>query len=951
MYKGNFTENFALGYASSQNTAVYILKALQGVFVFPDLYLATEVQKRHFEGTIATTRPQPKVIYVLCSRATQSSRAPLGTNRFAQHIGEEKSMTLRTKTWLIFGIVLTGLIGVLYATSSTILLGSLKKAEQQDTRQIVKGVLGVLDQTQEDFSSRFSDWAAWDETYTFIEDANKHYLESGFTPEIFTAVKLNLAVWVHSSGRIVSGTGFNLKTKQKTSIPAAIRKHLFVNDLLLQHSNLKSNHTGIILLPEGPMLISSRPIVTTKGQGPIRGTLIVGRYLDAVEIQKLAKTTRSSLSLYSVNSAQMPAAFQAVRSSLLEKETIVVHPLSEQTIAGYALLKDIYNQPAVLLQVDIPRHIYRQGQSSLYYLVASLLVVGLIFAGVTLRLLERLLRFWQERQEREERYRAVVAQASEGIFLIDADSRHFLEANKAFENLLGYTSKEVLGLTLYDVVADNCDSIDHRLQHIQTKKCPSISEWQYCRKNGSLVDVEVSANPISYEEKDVLCIVVRDISERKRTEEVLRESEKRLSWQANHDALTQLFNRREFEQRLQQAVDSAKTTDQQHALCYLDLDQFKIVNDNCGHVAGDELLRQVSTLFQSGLRKTDLLARLGGDEFGVLLYNCPLPPAVHIANMLCERIRQFRFVWQDKTFALSVSIGLVVLDADTQSLVSVSSAADTACYAAKNKGRDRVHIYQLDDRELLTMRGEMQWVSRIPKALEENRFCLYYQRIVPVAATDQHEHREILLRLQDEDGKMVPPMAFIPAAERYNLMHLIDRWVISTLFAHVAQQSQTPNYAGIYAVNLSGASINDDNFIDFVQSQFALHCIPPSRICFEITETLAITNLAKAARFVVELKALGCHFALDDFGSGMSSFAYLKNLPVDYLKIDGAFIKDIVQDAIASSMVEAIARVASVMKIQTIAEFVENDAILTKLKLLGVDYAQGYGIAKPCPLN
>ena len=870
-----------------------------------------------------------------------------------------KSLSLRDKTRLLLGIAIAGLLGVLYAASSNILLGNLKKAEEQDTRQIVKGVLSVFAQTQEDFSSRIADWAAWDESYNFIEDANEQYITATLAPEQLELVKLNLVLYIHSSGRIVFGTGFDLKTGKKTSIPQAIRKHLSTNDLLLDHPNPKSKVAGIVLLPSGPMLISSRPIVTTKGVGPIRGTLIWGRYLNTDAIEKLARITRSSVSVHGLNETRLPADFQAVRSYLLENnQAIVVRRLSEHTIAGYALVKDIYGKPALLLRVDLPREIYEQGQSSLKYLTISLLLVGLVFGAITLKLLERLLLFWHERQEKEERYRAVVAQASEGIFLVDANTKRFVEANAAFQNLLGYSCEEVLGLTLYDVVAQDCESIDQDVEQIRTKKHHFTSEQRYCCKNNSLVDVEVTANVICYDERDTLCIVVRDITSRKRAEQALRESERRLSWQASHDSLTKLVNRREFEQRLQQAVTSAQTSDYQHALCYLDLDQFKIVNDTCGHVAGDELLRQVSALFQTGLRKTDTLARLGGDEFGVLLYQCPLEPALKIANMLRERIHEFRFCWEEKTFSIGVSIGLVVINADTQSLASVLSAADAACYAAKNKGRNRVHVYQIDDRELTQQRGEMQWVSRITKALEEHRFRLYYQRIVPITQTEtsNSEHWEVLLRLEDETGSIISPMAFIPAAERYNIMHLIDRWVISTLFAYLEQQYQqtwdcAQGQPSIYAVNLSGASINDEQFINFVQEQFALYRIPPSIICFEITETLAITNLAKAAEFIRELKALGCHFALDDFGSGMSSFAYLKNLPVDYLKIDGVFIKDIVTDAIATEMVEAIARIASVMGIQTIAEFVENDAILIKLKALGVDYAQGYGIAKPCPFS
>ena len=880
-----------------------------------------------------------------------------------------KFVALRKKTRLIFGMALTGLLGALYAASSTILISSLTKAEEQGVRQTFKGVLNVLDQTEEDFSSNFLVWSAWDETYTFIEDGNESYIESNLVPGQLASSRLNLALYIHTSGRIMFGTGFELKEQKKTPIPPELIEHLSANNLLVQHPEPHSRRRGILVLPKGPMMILSHPILTSQGQGPIRGTLIFGRYLDAAEIEKLARITRLPLTVYRLNDPQMPADFQAVRSALSEKAPILIRRLSEQTIAGYGLLTDVYGKPALILRVDMPREIYTQGQSSLHYLIASLLMVGLVFAGITLPLLERLIVFWHERQEREQRYRAVVAQAAEGIFLVNADTKCVLEANAAFENLLGYTSSEVLRLTLYDVVAqeeeekeEECESIDNAIQHMRTKNYPFIGEQQYYCKNGSLIGVEVSANLISYEEREALCIVIRDITERKRAEEALRESERRLSWQASHDSLTELTNRREFEQLLEQAILSAKTSDHQHVLCYLDLDQFKIINDTCGHVAGDTLLRQISTLFQSQLRQTDVLARLGGDEFGLLLYQCQLEKAVQITNLLREQIREFRLTWQNKTFSVGVSIGLVVINADSPSSANVLSAADAACYAAKNKGRDRVHIYQLNDTELAQQRGEMQWVSRIPKALEENRFRLYYQRIVPVEpSTTKCEHCEVLLRLEDESGDIISPMAFIPAAERYNFMHLIDRWVISTLFAHLRKQHQetgdyslaqnSPGILAMYGINLSGASINDEQFIDFLQSQFALYRISPSLICFEITETVAITNLGKAAEFISKLQALGCYFALDDFGSGMSSFAYLKNLPVNYLKIDGVFIKDIVSDEIASSMVEAIARIASVMKIQTIAEFVENDAILNKLKALGIDYAQGYGIGKPCPFS
>jgi EAL domain-containing protein (putative c-di-GMP-specific phosphodiesterase class I) len=344
---------------------------------------------------------------------------------------------------------------------------------------------------------------------------------------------------------------------------------------------------------------------------------------------------------------------------------------------------------------------------------------------------------------------------------------------------------------------------------------------------------------------------------------------------------------------------------------------------------------------------------LGGDEFGILLYSCPLEQAAQIASVLRQQINDYRFIWQDKTFSVGVSIGLVEINATTPNVASVLSAADAACYVAKNKGRNRVHVYQLDDTELAIQQGEMQWVTRLPQALEDDRFRLFYQPIAAISPTSDRtkpHHCEILLRLEDETGKLVSPMAFIPAAERYHLMHRIDRWVIQTLFRHL-MLSPSARPPHVYAVNLSGATLNDEQFISFVQEQFALTEICPQLICFEVTETVAITNLAKAAAVMRQLKAIGCSFALDDFGSGMSSFAYLKNLPVDYLKIDGVFVREIVSDPIAAEMVAAIAKIANVMGIQTVAEFVEDEFILDKLRQLGVDYAQGYGISKPKALT
>ena len=437
-------------------------------------------------------------------------------------------------------------------------------------------------------------------------------------------------------------------------------------------------------------------------------------------------------------------------------------------------------------------------------------------------------------------------------------------------------------------------------------------------------------------------------------QEKIAEATSRLSYQAAHDTLTGLPNRREFEVRVERALTGAREQHQTHTLCYLDLDQFKVVNDTSGHVAGDELLRQLAVLLQAKLRDRDTLARLGGDEFGVLLENCSLEQAQPIAEVLRQMVKEFRFVWHDKPFVIGVSIGLVAITDESESLSALFSSADAACYAAKDRGRNRVHVYEEEDIELVRRRGEMQWVGRITRAMEENRLRLFVQPIVPLfPSPDADVHYEMLLRMLDDDGQMILPMAFIPAAERYNLMTSIDRWVISAAFStfHQLFPFVTGGGKSICTVNLSGHTLCDEHFLDFVERQFSINHVPYPSICFEITETAAITNLTEAIEFIRVLKAKGCKFSLDDFGSGLSSFTYLKNLPVDYLKIDGAFVKDMETDPMDRAMVESINHIGHVMGLKTIAEFVESEQILEHLKAIGVDYVQGDFIKSPQPLS
>jgi diguanylate cyclase (GGDEF)-like protein len=434
-------------------------------------------------------------------------------------------------------------------------------------------------------------------------------------------------------------------------------------------------------------------------------------------------------------------------------------------------------------------------------------------------------------------------------------------------------------------------------------------------------------------------------AENRRAHRRAQETIQRLAF---HDALTGLVNRFEFESRLKRAL-AVSHEGLRHALLYLDLDQFKIINDTCGHTAGDSLLRQLAVLLRGPIRDADTLARLGGDEFGVLLNGCSLEDARDVAERILQIIRDFRFVWQHNTFAIGASIGLVMLEDATQTLSDVLRDADMACYAAKEYGRNRVHVFRSDDQALRRRHGEMKWVARLNGALEADRFELHRQRIDPLGPGGR-PHHEFLLRLRDDDGSLVPPGAFIPAAERYNLMPVLDRWVVRNALAHLAGLRRAGERGEVHFINLSGATLSDDQFAPFVTEQVNAHGIAFANVGFEITETAVISNLAAALDFISRVKALGCPVALDDFGSGLSSFSYLRTIPADYLKIDGRFILAMLDEPMDEAIVEAVNRIGHVAGLKTVAEFVESEALKERLARIGVDYAQGFAVHRPEPV-
>ena len=566
--------------------------------------------------------------------------------------------------------------------------------------------------------------------------------------------------------------------------------------------------------------------------------------------------------------------------------------------------------------------------------------------GVELDVTER--KLYEEALFREKESAQITLQ-SIGDGVITTDAKGVIDyVNPVAEALTGWRLEDAQGRAIEEIFRafheETCEPLENPLAVAirRTRSIKSVRPMLLIRRDGNEIYVESTASPIRDGSGAVSggVLVFHDVSE-------ARELNRRLSYHASHDVLTGLVNRREFENRMERALKSAKARETSYALCCLDLDQFKIVNDTCGHSAGDALLGQVGALLKSKVRWRDTLARLGGDEFGILLESCSLDEAMRTAEALREAVRNFKFTWEERTFRLGASIGVVPISADNADVASILSAADSACQAAKEAGRNRVHSFEENDIDLMRRRREMQWAARINTALEEGRFELFRQTILPLQTNETGSHYELLLRMRDEAGKIVAPDQFMTAAERYGITPSIDRWVIENAFRWLVSEADEREKLTMCSINLSGQSLGDDKFLPYVIDQFHRSGLDAGKICFEITETAAIASFSQANRFIQALKELGCKFALDDFGTGLSSFGYLKHFPVDYLKIDGSFVKEILHDPIDREMVRSINEIGHLTGKQTIAEFAENQEIINMLQSMGVDYAQGYGVSQP----
>ncbi|HEY0940519.1 MAG TPA: EAL domain-containing protein [Steroidobacter sp.] len=539
----------------------------------------------------------------------------------------------------------------------------------------------------------------------------------------------------------------------------------------------------------------------------------------------------------------------------------------------------------------------------------------------------------------------------EGIITTDVSGR-IDYVNQAGEQLMGVTAVDALGKSITDII-QLLDESDRRSLGDPVRHCLATQSKVTAGRRGLMISrsgneersVELTVTPLKGQKGDLVgtVVVVRDVSE-------LRGITKQMSYQASHDALTGLVNRREFERRLEEALQTAHTNEGKHVLCYLDLDRFKAVNDTCGHMAGDGMLREVAALIKETVRDSDTVGRLGGDEFGLLLVGCPLDKARQIADDVVRKISDYRFVWKDKIFNIGISVGLIEISRESGAPDEVMSAADSACYVAKKQG-NHVHVYSARDEAVARHRGEIQWLQRLQSALKDNRFELMAQPIIASAATDTGPALEVLLRLQDDNVPGgISPAEFLRAAERYRLMSDVDRWVVQTALTALGRGGIRLPSSRSLSINLSGQTLGDPQFLEFVVDVLDRTGVSPNQLCFEVTENSVITNIEHAQRFIGVLHGMGCQFALDDFGRGLSSFGNLKNLSLDYLKIDGTFIRNLAVDSVNQAMVAAMIKLARTLNFRVIAEQVEDAGALDAAKKMGVDFLQGFYLGRPQPL-
>ncbi len=896
----------------------------------------------------------------------------------------KKPIGLRAKILLAATLGMIVLLGLIFFVARTALLDGYARLEKDKTLIQINSAISLLKEQSDQLSSIVRDNAHWDDMYHYMLTQDPAFIESGYPDAAFSNTKVNATLIVNNEGIPLFKKGLDYKTGKPWRIPdlllqAAMKDGVLVNPAI-------NGQSGLFWTPQGICIVSAFDILNSKNQGPRRGTLIMVRLLDQPLIEHIGEMLSTTITVESMRDDEI--SFISPKLSINEN---VVVPVNTNQVGGFALINAIGGDTKLVLSTVGDRKIFEQGESSLNFLYWAALLAAFLLAAfswlIDRLVLKRLANLNKnvkligesattsgrienidgndelnslavginsmlkridisQRAYHFEKERAQVTLAGIADAVITTDIKGNLTyMNAAAERLSGMLATEAHGKLLGKVFTLKSEDESMLIDSAWlTDLASPIDDVLFERADGQTFVLTKSASPL-YDENMTLfstVTVIHDVT-------MLRKLSTQISYQAKHDQLTGLVNRYEFERRLQEAIDDSATEGHTHCLAYFDLDHFKIVNDTSGHNAGDLLLRQLSNQLRQKVRSTDTLARLGGDEFALLLNGCDIDKAYQIIENFLQIVQDYRFSDGNKVFKIGASFGLTQISINqTLTLSELFSTVDSACYAAKSEGGNRIHVYNQNDDKLKLRTSQQNWVSRIQQALEKNQLVLFVQTIQGLSANSE-QHCELLVRMRDSDGKIHPPGAFLPAAERYRLMPQIDRWVINEALRIMAYKGNA--FKNICAINLSGQSLSDERLLRYIVKQIKHHGIDANRLCFEITETAVISNIDNARQFIGDLRAMGCRFSLDDFGSGMSSFAYLKNLEVDFVKIDGMFVKSMLSNKMDRAMVESINNIGHVMGLQTIAEFAESADIIKVLSEIGVDYAQGYGVSMPVPFD
>lgn len=850
-------------------------------------------------------------------------------------------MTQRGKSLLVIGLTLGGILLVLLATSQFILLKSFISLEEQKSLMNVERANNVLDDAISQINTVVGDYSGWDDAYQFVRDGNREFVKTNLADAIYPKLRLNLLVYLDSAGLIVHGRAYDYQHDKPLPMYGSFLHHIAPGSLLLRHDNPESVHTGIVMLREGPLLVASRPVLTSEYKGPVRGTLIMGRFLDPDEIKRLSEVIRLPIQFFRLDAPTLPPDVAAVSVALSADSRSMIRQKSRDLISGYHFFADIYGKPALLARIDMPRDIFKEGRETIRYFILWFFILSLVVFVCSYIFVNRFILARIKKEETEKRYRMLVEQAAEGIILADPGTLVLLEANKAFRQLLGYADEDALPPSMRELVGERVELLDVHVQRAINERRPIKFELSLLARDRSIAYTEVSVAVIAYEGSEVLSFVVHDITERKRFEQ-------ELMYQASHDPLTGLPNRNILLDRLNQALALEKRFNKPIGVLILDLDNFKIVNDTMGHAAGDNLLVNVAERLRGAMRGYDTVARLGGDEFAIILSEFgDSKELVPVTEKLLQLFSD-PFETEGREIFVTVSIGITFFPSDGDSAEILLKNADAAVYHAKEQGKNSYRFFSAEMNRKAFERLEME--GKLRHALERHEFELYYQPRVELV-TGRIVGAEALIRWNEPGGGQVGPYKFIPILEETGLIIPVGEWVIRTAAAQMKSWLNEGLPLLQISVNLSTRQFHQLDLVGDVKRILEETGLDSRHLGLELTESILMQDVDEAAGKLAALKEMGISLAIDDFGTGFSSLSYLKRFPLNELKIDQSFVRDLTTDPDDAAIVNTIIAMAHSLKLKVVAEGVETVEQLAFLIEHQCEEMQGYYFSKPIPVD